>query len=99
MKFELDCRVLGLLRVPLTVGRVVDLEDDILPVATERLRNTFFTNGALLFSGAFIYYCGVWTVPTCLVVLFFHMLNQCLGMYKKIVCLYLTDAKYWCKFL
>jgi len=28
-----------------TVGRVIDLEEDILPVATERLRNTFFTNG------------------------------------------------------
>lgn len=42
-------RVLGLRRVPLTVGRVIDLEDDILPVATERLRNTFFTNGEFCF--------------------------------------------------
>jgi len=41
-----DRRLLGLQRVPLTVGRVIDLEVDILPVATERLRNTFFTNGA-----------------------------------------------------
>jgi hypothetical protein len=39
-------RILGLRRVPLTVGRIVDLEKDILPVATERLRNTFFTNGS-----------------------------------------------------
>jgi len=34
------------------VGRLIDLEDDILPVASERLRNTFFTNGEL-------YLCGV----------------------------------------
>jgi hypothetical protein len=39
------CRLLELHRVPLAVGRIVDLEKDILPVATERLRNTFFTNG------------------------------------------------------
>lgn len=49
VKLNSDCRVLGLQRVPLTVGRVIDLEDDILPVATERLRNTFFTNGLLPF--------------------------------------------------
>jgi len=47
VKLWLNCRVLGFRRVPLTVGRVIDLEDDVLPVATERLRNTFFTNGEL----------------------------------------------------
>ena len=58
MKFDSDCRVLELRRVPLTVGRVIDLEEDILPVATERLRNTFFTNGALsLFSICSLHYC------------------------------------------
>ena len=45
LKLNYGCRVLELRRVPLTVGRVIDLEEDILPVATERLRNTFFTNG------------------------------------------------------
>lgn len=38
-------RLLGYRRVPLTVGRVIDLEKEILPVATERLRVTFFKNG------------------------------------------------------
>ena len=52
----LNCRVLGFRRVPLTVGRVIDLEDDVLPVATERLRNTFFTNGELHSFVAYVYY-------------------------------------------
>lgn len=38
-------RLLGYRKVPLTVGRVIDLEKEILPVATERLRITFFKNG------------------------------------------------------
>ena len=57
----------GLRRVPLSVGRVIDLEDDILQVASERLRNTFFTNGELTLSSI----CStLWSVPNCKVVLF-----------------------------
>jgi len=58
--------VLGLQRVPLTVGRVIDLEDDILPVATERLRNTFFTNGELPLFWC-VYYHGL-----CQLAIFLH---------------------------
>ena len=38
-------RLLGLCRVPLSIGRVVNLKTEILPVATESLSKTFFTKG------------------------------------------------------
>ncbi|KAG8193632.1 hypothetical protein JTE90_002890 [Oedothorax gibbosus] len=38
-------RLLGLCRTPLTVGRVVNLRTEVLPVASESLSKTFFTKG------------------------------------------------------
>lgn len=52
-------RLLGFRRVPLAVGRVIDLEKDIIPVATERLRKTFFQNGTnTCFYGKCLYCTG-----------------------------------------
>lgn len=39
-------RLFGFRRVPLTIGRVIDLEKEILPVATDQLKATFFKNGS-----------------------------------------------------
>ncbi|XP_070581641.1 glycosaminoglycan xylosylkinase-like [Ptychodera flava] len=41
--FHLD-RILSFRRAPLVVGRIIDLQTEILPVATEKLKKTFFVN-------------------------------------------------------
>lgn len=54
--FHLD-RVFNYRRSPLTVGRVVNLRTEVLPVATEKLKKTFSeSNGNLCYYG-YCYYC------------------------------------------
>ncbi|KAJ8301030.1 hypothetical protein KUTeg_022549 [Tegillarca granosa] len=43
-------RILDFRRTPLIVGRTVDLHKEIMPVATDRLLETFFTNGKNLYT-------------------------------------------------
>lgn len=51
-------RLLGLCRVPLTVGRIVNLRTEILPVATESLSKTFFTKENDTCFYGHCYYCS-----------------------------------------
>lgn len=54
--FHLD-RIFNFRRSPITVGRVINLRTEILPVASEKLKKTFLTeNGNLCYYG-YCYYC------------------------------------------
>ena len=55
--FHLD-RILGFNRAPPVVGRKIDLQKDVMPVAEKKILDTFFTNaeGNTCFYGA-CYYC------------------------------------------
>lgn len=50
-------RILGLRRAPLVVGRIVDLQKEIIPVSSQKLGQTFFTKegGDICFLGKCLY--------------------------------------------
>lgn len=50
-------RILGFRRTPLTVGRKIDLEKEILPVATDTLKKTFFQRDSNVCFYGKCYYC------------------------------------------
>lgn len=51
-------RLLGLCRTPLTVGRLINLKTEILPVASESLQKTFFTKENNTCFYGHCYYCS-----------------------------------------
>ena len=51
------CRLLGYNRSPIVAGRTLDLVTDVLPVAEDRLKRTFFKNGTDTCFYGKCYYC------------------------------------------
>lgn len=44
---QYNCRILGFYRAPPVVGRNINLEDEIEPIADKRLLDTFFKKGKI----------------------------------------------------